>query len=224
MIILTVHGVDDASTNFANGLHANIQKLIPGANVEYNSIVWSDATSGILNEYRYLSAKKPYFWNVIARAVHPLAIQIIDYVHNKRGSSNIVHDIDSDFRRAIGDEKDVIIVAHSLGAVIMFDYLSGFANKQPPEGLRIGLVTVGAPLPIFWAGMGHLEILSSPKVRFWSNVYSRRDPIAGSVEKFTPDAEELLVNTGFLPLRAHTRYWKNKKIAQHIADKVLSWR
>ncbi len=218
MKILFVHGVDHASTNFARNLADRVFKITRKTthDITFDSLVWSDATSSIINDYEYMQPIRPYFWSMLTDKIDPLAIQVLHYVDSKKDNS-ILDDVDRDFRRAIGDEKDLVIVAHSLGSVIMFDYLFGFGSKKPPVGLRIRLITVGSPLPIFWAAMGHFTLPKYPKrIKKWLNVYSPRDAIARPMSSY--DVDEIEVRTAFLPIRAHVRYWKNRKLARIVAE------
>lgn len=221
MKVISVHGVGEANTNFACDFHTRVQRLIPDADVSYDNIVWSDATSGIVSKYSYLSEKRPFFWGLITKYVDPLAVQILHYMKNKKDVNNIISDFDRDFRRALGKERDVVVVAHSLGSVIAFDYLFGFADKKPPEGLRVSLVTIGSPLPIFWAGMEHFKVPKLPKhITRWTNIYSKRDPIGAPVMPYGADAWDVEVKTHFLPIRAHVGYWKNARVAEIVAEEA----
>lgn len=222
--VVFVHGVCDQSTNFATKLMSNIRRFACSSmnideyssfvhDVTFESLVWADAISGQISDYdQAVYTTRNIFWNAVSRRVEPLVLQILSYVHQKDRA--ILDDFAADFKRATDGADKVIIVAHSLGTVIAFDYLLKHTDTKVDT-----LVTMGSPLPLFAAAMGHSEgltILPNNIVR-WVNIYSKRDPIAKPLHAMFP-VTDINVGTKFMPLSAHTAYWRSAKVANAIAQ------
>ena len=85
--------------------------------------------------------------------------------------------------RAASEGRPVILVAHSLGSVIAYDYLS----SRRDTGVVQRLVSVGSPLGS--AGLRHLliggdstdSLAEPPSVKSWVNISNDGDPLAGPV-------------------------------------------
>jgi pimeloyl-ACP methyl ester carboxylesterase len=141
------------------------------------------------------------------------------------GVMGILAEIDRKIRFITQDIKECLIIAHSLGSVIAFDYLFGFRKYRFPEDVLVqAYISMGSPIPIFTSSMGHVDSeLSLPaNIKHWYNIYEQEDAIARRCAPFFKNipVKDLQVNTGLLPLSAHARYWKNKQTAEAIA-KIL---
>ena len=85
--------------------------------------------------------------------------------------------------RASREGRPVILVAHSLGSIVAYDYLS----SRRDTGVVQRLVSVGSPLGS--AGLRHLliggdstdSLAEPPSVRSWVNISNDGDPLAGPV-------------------------------------------
>ena len=126
-----------------------------------------------------------------------------------------------------GQNKNAVIIAHSLGSVIAFDYVFCFRDKcRLDKDITIkSFITLGSPIPLFTSAMGHpdSDLQLPPNVKKWVNILSPKDGIARYARPFFKNIpiEEHEVFTGFFPLQAHAGYWKNKQTASLIADEVL---
>ncbi len=186
----------------------------------------------------------PWIKQKIVQNVDPLAIQIMHYIKDKgdekTGNMNILKDFDQNMKRIFskdnqdvgydplpGEGKNMIIVAHSLGSVIAFDYVMGF-RKDCALDKHITLksfVTMGAPIPIFTSAMGHPDSdLELPgNIKRWTNIINPLDGIARSLPLFFRKIAlfERQVSFGDDPISAHTGYWDDKRTAEIIAQEVL---
>lgn len=222
--VIFVHGVGDQPTNFADSLIDNIRNVAGRslAPIEFNefllstsfeSLVWADSIGSQINDYNQLMYTKPgLFWGLLTKRIDPLVLQILSYVRQK--DKSILDDFAADFKRATEGADKVIVVAHSLGTVIAFDYLLKHSDTKVDC-----LITMGSPLPLFAAAMGHLEGLTilPPNIGRWFNIYSKRDAIAKSLSLLFP-VKDVEVKTKFWPIAAHTGYWQNKATAKVIAE------
>ena len=138
----------------------------------------------------------------------------------------ILDKVDKAFKSITQETKDTIIVAHSLGSVIAFDYLFGFRKHSLPQDINVlSFITLGSPIPIFISAMGHVESdLTLPaNIKSWYNIFDNEDGIARRCKPFFSkiDVKDTSVRTGFFPISAHVKYWQNKQTASKIA-KILS--
>jgi hypothetical protein len=209
-----------------------------------HQILWANFTQDLTNRYDQLAyPNTPLFWGKLTRPLDPLMIQILEYVKDKgdvgTGLENILAGVDAEFQRIfkykdIGEDPapheghNAIVVAHSLGTVIAFDYIWGF-RKTHALNHRIKLhsfITMGSPIPIFTSAMGHpdSDIKLPASVGNWTNIRSPRDGVARPLQPFFRNLaiQDHLVSTRFLPIAAHNAYWTNRATANIIADQVLA--
>lgn len=139
------------------------------------------------------------------------------------------------------DTHYVTIIAHSLGSVVAYDTCALLATKLRKEVKGLGLshfFTMGSPLALFtllqyggqtthYAERGVL--LDRPDGSgSWLNFYDQQDPIAFPLTHVYPPIpgkpgrtykiQDLRVQTG--TFHAHTNYFKNERIAKHIAKRL----
>ena len=165
--------------------------------------------------------------------VDPLVVQIMYYVKDKghkKGPMSILKDIDYDFNKACSNKPDkVVILAHSLGSVIAYDYVFGFRKyKLNPKICVEALITLGSPIPLFTSAMGYVDNkITLPKnVKRWINILDPDDGVARYCKPYFRNIaiEDRIVNTSWAPLSAHAGYWKAKGVADVIADKFREWK
>ncbi len=210
--------------------------------VVHHEVLWADLTTDVINRYQQLSGGMPFFWGNFTRKVDPLGVQIMQYIKDKgdkqTGPMNILADVDNDMRRILkaddvgedtsaNDGQNIIFVAHSLGSVIAFDYAFGFRRKHRlnPKHSVESFITLGSPLPLFTAAMGHpdSDMVLPPHIKKWVNIRSIRDGIARPMRPFFRNIpiEEYKVTTSLFPIGAHKAYWHDEQTAQIIAYEVL---
>ncbi len=207
-----------------------------------HEIMWADLTTSLTARYDQLQyPKRKFLWSFAARKIDPLAMQIMQYIKDKgdkqTGPMNILRDVDDDIAKVFlqtnigdfvpGQDKNAVIIAHSLGSVIAFDYVFCFRDKcrlDPTVNIK-ALITMGSPLPLFTSAMGHpdSDLILPPNVNKWVNIISKNDGIARSLKPFFKNIpiKEHELFTSPLPIKSHCDYWKSKRIASLIADEIL---
>jgi hypothetical protein len=145
----------------------------------------------------------------------------------------------------IGTGDSVSIIAHSLGSVVSFDTLHENVNNNPKWksiGFRpTNLFTMGSPIALFTLDLDrdldfrlpsqsadgnqidddhHHEIVRDEGV--WYNFLDAQDLIAYPLEILFKDIfvlEDIVVQTGTNPRKAHDGYWENDEVADFIAGR-----
>lgn len=208
-----------------------------------HEVLWTEETLDRINRYQQLEYEGPSRpkYRFFTKQIDPLAMQIMQYIKDKgdkgTGAMNILADVDRDIQRFfvqndVGADdpegrKGAIVVAHSLGSVIAFDYVFCFRDRcRLDKNVTIhSFITMGSPIPLFTSAMGHpdSDLTLPPNVKRWVNILCPWDGIARTVKPFFRNIpiEEKKVCTGILPLQAHSGYWKHDKTASIIADEVL---
>ncbi len=109
---------------------------------------------------------------------------------------------------------EVHLLAHSLGTVLVYDWLSRPAAAAEVRSLH----TLGSPLDKFWFVDHDRERRASPSAiaagleAGWTNLWAWSDPISGALRRF--DAGERRVANRRLrwlgaPLLSHSAYWES---------------
>lgn len=248
--IIFLHGVSSQTTGYSNTLYKNIIKsyiaeLLKGGVKEQEAIekakslvqkeiLWADITTDLTNRYlflQYILNKKPGKWNIFLKSIDPLVMQILHYVKDKghkRGPMTILKKVHQAFKSACANNPDkIVIIAHSLGSVIAYDYICGFRKYKLRSNETVeAFITLGSPIPLFTSAMGFVENkFKWPKnVQSWVNILDPDDGIARFCGPFFKNirVQDMEVNTGFGPLSAHTGYLKSKEVSRAIAKKLVS--
>ncbi len=207
-----------------------------------HNVLWADGTTNLTNRYCQLQYQdSKLFWKSFTKKIDPLAMQIMQYIKDKgdkkTGNMNILKEVDDEIGKIFlqtnigdfkpGEDKHAIIIAHSLGSVIAFDYVFCFRDKcRLDENATIhSFITMGSPIPIFTSAMGHpdSDLVLPPNVKRWVNIFSKHDGIARSAKIYfnNIDIQEKEVFTGFFPIQSHCGYWKSDKTASIIAEEIL---
>ncbi|MGE0267377.1 MAG: hypothetical protein AB7S78_02825 [Candidatus Omnitrophota bacterium] len=247
--IIFIHGINAQSSGYSTRLFNAIQedylKQLAGpgmdnqtlqetaARLVQKEIIWADVTLDLTNRYTELEyelyGRKKGIWNIFTKKIDPLVLQILFYVKDKgdkeSGRMSILQRIDERFREITAEGKDLVVVAHSLGSVIAFDYLFGFRKfRADPDWTIKALITLGSPVPLFISAMGHTDsdIRLPDNLKGWYNLYDPDDGVARRCKPFFSniDLKDISVNTGFFPVEAHRKYWDGKNTSWEIA-KIL---
>jgi len=141
----------------------------------------------------------------------------------------------------------VTVIAHSLGTVVSFDTLY-YNSRHNPNWLMNqfkpkNFYTMGSPIALFSLEMD--DAIGNQKPRYvsaadqpadmgdisfiqkdgeWINFFDAQDLIGYPLETLFKDkfsVMDQIVNTGFLPLSSHLKYWENKDIAEKISSKLF---
>ena len=148
----------------------------------------------------------------------------------------------------VGTGDAVSIVGHSLGSVVAFD-TAYFNSRHNDAWLKAGfkptnLFTMGSPIALFSMEMDDTTGEQKPRYApagadnapaptgemqpnlakgVWYNFLDAQDLIAYPLETlFTGkfQVKDIRVETGLLPLGAHTGYWHNADVADRIAQRL----
>ncbi|GAA1915376.1 hypothetical protein [Nocardioides marmoribigeumensis] len=110
------------------------------------------------------------------------------------------------------DQGRAVIVAHSLGSVVMLDLL----KKLPPDLTVDRLITIGSPLSLasFWPFIKPGGDFPHDRVKSWVNVFDSLDPVSGGlgVAHLHPEAVDAAVHVGSL----------HRLVSNHAASAYLS--
>jgi pimeloyl-ACP methyl ester carboxylesterase len=255
--LIFVHGVSAQTTNYSDKLYSLIVKSCRRQLREkgrseaaiqqtlrrmiHHEVLWADTTDLDDRYVQLLEPRPNLFWWAGIKRLDPIMLQIMQYIKDKgdkrSGRMNILKHFNSDIesiltRGDIGEpERDgaphAIVVAHSLGAVLSFDYLMRFRQEYRlrEDAVIHSFITMGSPLPLYTAAMGHpdSELALPSNVRSWVDIRSRFDVVARPAQAFfrhIPISEHL-VFTALQPIKAHVRYWKSRQVAEIIAKEVI---
>ena len=156
-----------------------------------------------------------------------------------RGAHEKVRDAIDELETELGDSCVVVVVAHSLGCKVIFDYLCDAqagrgiweGEESPSEFRKLAnlrlLITTGCNIPFFESAVGGADqrFFRVNKDFQWINFYDRDDllgwplrPLGGRFAEIVQDEERNKVGS---LLTSHVKYWKHDELNEEIADKVL---
>lgn len=249
--LVFLHGVNAQPSGYSQALYGSIlrhyQRLAREAgknadqarqaarHLHHKELFWAHRTADLTSRFstlQYELNQRKGKWDFLLKSMDPLIIQILHYVRDKgfhSGPMNILRAVHREFQRLRADRANpTVVIAHSLGSLIAFDYLFGFRKYRLPHRKSVeALITLGSPLPLFTAAMGYVEsgLRLPPRVRRWLNVL---DPDDGAARYCRPHfkrlpVEDIELNCGWSPIGAHLGYWKSQALAELIAKRLLAW-
>jgi hypothetical protein len=249
--LVFIHGVNAQPTGYSQALYDNILRHYlrlsreagktaaearqAARRFQQKELFWAHRTADMTSRFstlQYGLGQRKGKWDFLLQSIDPLVIQILHYVRDKgfhSGPMDILRTVHREFQRVRADQTNpTVVIAHSLGSVIAFDYLFGFRKYRLPLRQSVeGLITLGSPLPLFTAAMGYAESLLRlpPRVRRWINVL---DPDDGAGRYCQPhfkrlQVEDIELNCGWDPIGAHVGYWKSQAVAEVLAKRLLAW-
>ncbi len=129
------------------------------------------------------------------------------------------------WQRRTGDDPDLIVVAHSMGANIMCDVASYF---RPDQEIDL-LITVAAQFPLFadlhmFPGLDtrHRPIAKPPNVKRWINVYDMNDIFGFTAQPMFEGIEDLEFASGRLGITTHADCFKFVSLYEQMAKAAKS--
>jgi hypothetical protein len=247
--LIFIHGINAQTVGYSARLYESVAKAVNARlkaagktgpelsrlvnRLERVEVVWAQVTAARDNRYLEIAAPKPEtFWWPAAKRVDPLAMQIMQYIKDKgdhnTGVMNILGSVADQINTALLDDSEAIIVAHSLGSVIAFDYVMQRrpAHQLPESTVLHDFITMGSPLSMFTSAMGHpdSDMLLPPNAKRWTNIHSYFDGIARPLQPFfhKQTINDHRIHTAFRPVKAHTAYWSAAKVVDVVADSAIS--
>jgi hypothetical protein len=158
----------------------------------------------------------------------------------------VVHKAVTRLKADLGDgDKPVIVIAHSLGSVIMSNYIWDRQKKYPPEEkdrygenpfermeTLAGFITFGSPLSLF-------ALAFQPRISFefppkalpeylkgkvkWLNFYDSADVLAWPLKELGGSYKDTVtdrkLHVGWTP-RCHTSYWTKSSFTRDVAKYI----
>lgn len=248
--MIFIHGVNSQTTGYSNALYKNImesyvqglaesgltqeESKIKAELLVQKEIMWADITLDLTNRYGFLEYdlnKKPGKWNFLLKNVDPMVMQILFYVRdkgNKKGPMTILKRVHESFKSACTNKSDsTVVIAHSLGSVVAYDYLCRFRKYHMDPKINVReFITLGSPIPLFTSAMGFVQnnFKWPTNVKSWTNILDPDDGVARFCGPFFKNIKvnDVQVNTGFGPLGAHIGYWQSKEVGKVIAEKLIN--
>lgn len=246
--ILILHGIGEQKKDYSMKLQQGIEEKLYNSNtaIVFQEVLYTD----IFDEVRKRSEKlldSSYKWQLLTRYIRHLFIYFLGDAASYKDKKGYVavHQHLSDEIEALKQKLDanspIIIVAHSLGAIIISDYVYdeqqgiGIQKTALANDLQ-AFVTFGCNIPLFETGHKKTVSIKQPNNAFkWLNFFSPFDPLGYRMEgyydeeqintnippKFITDIEVfpggLLASWNFF---SHISYWQCKEIHTAIAELV----
>lgn len=248
--ILTIHGMGRQKADYADALQQRLyQELGAGtvADLRFRSIWYH----GDFQEYQ------DEVWENMVRSGNPLDQQrlrkfFLNFLSDAATSEFRPDEEASSYRRIQrvilqqlealrlelgGQDRPVVIIAHSLGCQIISNYIWDaqrgkgiWQGQQPTPFQQLGtarlLITSGCNIPLFVSGLQKIEAITRPNEQFrWYNFYDRDDILGWPLkplslgfanaynEVVTEDRE---IDTGWTPL-SHMDYWEDDSFTGPVA-------
>jgi hypothetical protein len=263
--VVVVHGIGIEQPDFADPFIAEMQERLHALGIAAGTVHWEPAYwADLLND------RERQLWNTLARGHHLDWVTVrkfflnffADAIAYQRASGQQpdmyhrihqrIHDHLVQLRTALGQQDaPLVIVAHSLGSVIMSNYIW---DEQIGQGLGTtpfarmetlaGFITFGSPIPLFTLALDDVISITFPPPTLptslrghaqWLNFFDADDVIGYPLKPLSPSYDQavradLEINVGNLltawnPL-VHTAYWTDndftKPVAQLVRDLVVA--
>jgi hypothetical protein len=261
--VLVVHGMGDQRPTFADGLIAELDGLLKKAGVNSNAIAWQRGYwADVLN------AREADLWDDMSRDNDLDLSKVRKFVLNALGDAvayrqtdgiaggvyDRIHDKMHGHLAALAAQLDheqcpVIVLAHSLGAVIMSDYIwneqrrNALARGRSPiermESL-CGIVTFGCNIPLFTLAFRKEDVkaITFPAPNLpepvaleaqWLNYYDPDDVLGWPLKPLSTSynaavTQDIGINVGNIftswsPM-SHGEYWTDNSFTHPVAKLI----
>src|SRR5262245_4619252 len=261
--VLVVHGIGIQTDDFAQDFIAEMNGRLIDLQVASDAVIWEAAYwADLLNDreaklWDDLSRDHDLDWVTVRKFFINFFADAIAYQRKFVASDdmygqihNRIHQHLANLRSNLGDQdKPFVVIAHSLGSVIMSNYIW---DEQTNQGLGTNpfermetlasIVTFGSNIPLFTLALDSVESITFPsptllaklKTRAkWLNFFDADDVLGYPLKPLSPSynqtvTADLQINAGGLftswnPI-SHTEYWTDndftKPVAQLISDLV----
>lgn len=263
--ILVVHGMGVQAPDFADGFIAEVDERLDGLGITSGTVAWQPAYWADL-----LDGSERALWETLARSSNLDWVTIrkffinffadaIAYQRVPRATHDMYRDIHTRIhdhlvalRSSLGhQDKPLIVVAHSLGSVIVSNYIwdewteKGLgANAFESMKTLTGLVTFGSNIPLFTLALPEIQSITFPPTSLpahlkasakWLNFFDADDVLGYPLKPLSPSfdsavSEDIEINVGGLftswnPV-SHAAYWTDndftKPVARLIGDIIIA--
>ncbi len=254
--VITLHGV--GSHRRGSEFDAKLKKFLKekaGGNTRvvvktvYYHGETRDRQADIWKEYDRLEDEFPKSLDqkIIRRIMFATVGDALAYANNSDDKGSYYRHAHDEVPKAVdkleaelGDGSPVVVVAHSLGCKVIFDYLCDVqtgrgvwqGKKRPSDFQKLAnlrlLITTGCNLPLFESSMpAAKQRFFRPNKNFqWGNFYDRDDllgwplrPLGGRFAEIVRDEERNKMGS---IATSHFNYWKDDKLNEEIADRILA--
>lgn len=263
--VLVVHGIGVQQADFADGFIAEMDDRLDKLSVARGVISWEPAFwADLLNTHEEklwddLSRSCDLDWVTVRKFVINVLSDAVAYRrepgegHDTYGDIHIrMRDHLAHLRASLGgQDKPLVIIAHSLGSVIMSDHIW---DEQKHQGLGAnsfertetlaGMVTFGSNIPLFSLALPVVKSIQFPPASLpdnlkaearWLNFFDADDVLGYPLKPLGPSYEETVTAdieidvgglfTSWSPV-SHIEYWTDddftKPVAQLIRDVVFA--
>lgn len=247
--VLVLHGIGTDNVSFDEEFHRfknDIQKRLNGCTSK--EILWEKVFwAGEINEIEKNYHNKIENFQLAYRPLRNFMINAVGdetaYRQGKDSSNKSIYDIVHEHVRVamenlwarVGDDGELIIIAYSLGATIISDYIwdvqnnkSGHTRYNKFEQMKSikCLFTMGSTLPLFLFSCSKIEPIEIDG-NAWINYYDKDDILAypiGVFDEYKNIVQDIEVNSGnfassWNPL-CHLGYFKSDEVKKNIAEKI----
>ena len=256
--ILVIHGIGTQEKNFADGLINKVNGrlkdvgVIPGA-VAWEPAFWADLLTQNEEElWKKLSAPYGLGWVKVRKFTINVLADALAYQRDPEEDEDMYKRIHARFRQhlahlrtSLGDQdKPLIIIAHSLGSVIVSNYTwdqqrqnkySLGSNSFERMETLASLVTFGSNIPLFTLALPDPKPIEFPPAQLpanlkaaakWLNLFDPDDVLGYPLKPLSPSygetvSADIKVNVGGLftswnPF-SHTEYWTDDNFTKLVA-------
>jgi len=257
--ILVIHGIGNQDETFANGLINKVNGLLKKIGVDPGAVAWEPAYwANLLNKkeddlLKNLSKDNPLRWTCIRRFVINVLADAVAYQRDQEEPQDMYRLIHAKIRGSLGnlrtklggEDKPLIVIAHSLGSVIASNYTwdAQSGNKyslgaNPFERMETlaNLVTIGSNIPLFTLALPGppTPIKFPPKglpenlkaAAKWLNFYDPDDVLGYPLKPIYGEVviEDIAINAGswlssWNPI-SHIEYWTDPDFTNRVAKLI----
>jgi len=260
--VLIVHGMGSQPENFADGIIEKLEDKISDYGLNDNDICWEPVYwAPILSRreaqlWRDISTKNDLHWVDLRKFVinaigDAIAYQIIPGETNSTYYKihDIVYESIVNLKAKLGNnDKPIIVIAHSIGSVIMSDYIWDRQKKRDPgrygytsfermETLA-GFITFGSPIPLYTLAYDPVESIKFPPDTLpahlrekakWLNFFDVDDVLGWPLKTLSKSydscvSEDNEINVGGILTswnpQCHSKYWKNDDFIEPVAQYI----
>jgi pimeloyl-ACP methyl ester carboxylesterase len=262
--VLIIHGVGSQEGDFANPMIEELKgRISDQAKISWQTVYWDPILSreedGLLREL-FPEGKRPdwfklrklvmnYIGDVTAYRYIPMSSSQTRKTNKYDDIHREVHKSIVELRKSLGNEdKPVIVIAHSLGSVIMFDYIRDRQNNKNATGYGAtpfermetlaGFITFGSPIPLFTLAYDTVPCINFPPDNLqkdlkdkakWLNFYDHDDVFGWPLKYLSKRCEACIiedkpVNVGdiftFWDPLCHSKYWTDNDCTKPVAKYI----
>jgi len=259
--ILVMHGIGIQNKNFADGLidemNGRLQDLgILSGTVAWKSAFWADLLTPNEEElWKKMSTGYDLDWGTVRKFIINVLADALAYQRDPGEEEDMYRRIHTRFRQDLADlrnslggrDKPLIILAHSLGSVIVSNYIWDEQRKNkycigrdPFERMETlaSLVTFGSNIPLFTLALPDPKSIDFPpaqlpanlkKVAKWLNFFDPDDVLGYPLKPLSQSygntvSKDVEINSGSLfaswnPI-SHTEYWTDDDFTKPVAELI----